>query len=141
MDEDEPTPTPGPTVTPPCWVRRLGGRGGGLLARLGSGGLGGGLVSRRMLSVLWEPRIGFTLCCSRLSRSLGVSAMSGREVRCATTADSAAETLMLATDPMPMPVPGPPLPTVMPGEAVTAPMISAAAPIPPRPAPPYRKVH
>lgn len=122
MDVDDEQPTPTVPADALGWLRRFGGNGGGLLALLGSGGFGGGLVSRRILSVLWEPRIGFTLCCSSMSRSLGVSAMSGNEVRWA--ADSAAETRMT-------PVPG----TLAPGEAVTAPMISAAAPMPPKPDP------
>lgn len=50
--------------------RRLGGRGGGLLLRCGNGGLGGGLVSRNMLSVLCEVRKFLLEDFSSMSRSL-----------------------------------------------------------------------
>lgn len=43
----------------------------GLCSHLfGSGGLGGGLVSRKILSVLCEARMGFELVFSKISRSL-----------------------------------------------------------------------
>lgn len=52
----------------------------------GSGGFGGGgLESRKILSILCDVRICFTCDCSRISRSRGVSGMSGNEMRCAVT--------------------------------------------------------
>lgn len=50
--------------------------------RSGNGGFGGGLESRKILSMLCDVRNVFNCVCSKISRSLGVSGMSGSEVRC-----------------------------------------------------------
>lgn len=47
----------------------------------GNGGFGGGLESRSMLSMLCDGRRFFDCVCSNMSRSRGVSGMSGSDVR------------------------------------------------------------
>lgn len=47
----------------------------------GSGGFGGGLESRNILSILCDVRRFFCCDCSRMSRSRGVNGISGSEVR------------------------------------------------------------
>lgn len=91
-----------------CWLLRFGGNGGGLLnlkyGKLGikwiameqgqrasrttrssylcgSGGFGGGLESRSILSVLCDVRMHFVWELSKISRSRGVNGMSGNDVR------------------------------------------------------------